>query len=113
MMYRSALITKTKIISILHMHSKMTMTGLYSKGCQNWIAQKRVKVFSDCSSQSLDFNPIEHLWSELKKRHSNVLYIQKIFMNLRECCKRNGETFHPKTYIKLIESMSHRIEACI
>ena len=83
------------------MHYKITMISSYSKGCQNWIAQKRVKVLSDLHFQSPDFNQIEHLWSELKQKHSNVLYIQKIFMNLRECCKRNGETFHPKPTLSL------------
>ncbi len=84
-----------------------------AKDVKNWIAQKKVKVLFDQLSQSPDLNPIEHLWSKLKRRRSKCSVHPKNLRELEEILQEEWRKIPYKTYNKLIESMSHRIEACI
>src|SRR6185312_9941219 len=81
----------------------------FDRDVENWIAQKRIMVFSNWPSQSPDLNPIEHLWSELKQRRGKPTNLHKLEKVLQEEWRK----IPPETYTKLIESMPHRIEACI
>ena len=51
---------------------------------------------------STDLNPIEHLWNELKRRRE-----------LEEVLQEEWRKIPSETCTKFIESMPHRIEACI
>ena len=67
---------------------------------KNWIAQKRVKVLSDWPSQSPDLNPIEHLWSELKRRRSKRSVHPKNLRELEEVLQEEWRKITSETYIK-------------
>ena len=84
-----------------------------AKDVKNWIIQKRVKVLSDWPSQSPDLNPIEHLWNELKRRRCKRTIHPKNLWELEEILQEEWRKIPSETFIKLIESMPHRIEACI
>ena len=78
-----------------------------------WIVQKKIKILPDWPSQSPDLNPIEHLWHELERRLRKRSAHPKNFRELEEALQDEWERIPPETYINLIESMPHRIEACI
>ena len=84
-----------------------------AKDVKNWIAQKRIKVLPDWPSQSPDLNPIEHLWSELKRKVRQRSVHPKNLHELEKALQEKWAKIMPKTYSNLIESMPNRIKACI
>jgi len=81
-----------------------------TKDVKNWIAQKKIKVLSDWFSQSPDLNPIEY---ELEQRFQKWFVHSKNFHELEEALQEEWKRIPSETYINLIKSMPHRIEACI
>ncbi|CAB4399837.1 unnamed protein product [Rhizophagus irregularis] len=80
-----------------------------AKNVKKWIETKKIKILENWPSQSPDLNPIEHLWSELERRirkRPNPAKNSKEFERALNQIPNN-------ILISLIESMPHRIEACI
>jgi len=77
-----------------------------------WLEISKIKTLKRQPSQSLDLNPIEHLWNELETR---VRKKPKPAKNLKELevLLIEGWRKIPDVYLKLIESMPRIIEACI
>ena len=61
----------------------------------------------------LRYFPIEHLWNELKRRRNKRSVHPKNLHELEEVLQEEWRKILSETYTKLIESMPHRIEACI
>ena len=68
----------------------------------NWVSLSVGKLLA---------NPIEHLWHELERRLQKWSVHPKNFY--KEVLQEEWKRIPSKTYINLIESMPHRIEACI
>lgn len=81
-----------------------------SKLVANWFRQKKVTVL-EWPAQSPDLNPIEHLWSILKKKvqEQNPSNIN----NLKEIIKVEWSKIDQKITSNLVESMPRRCQAVI
>ena len=71
-----------------------------SKVVEKWLKDNQVKVL-EWASQSLDLNPIENLWAELKKcvrarRPTNLI-------QLHQLCQEEWAKIHPIYCGKLVE----------
>ena len=64
-------------------------------------------------AQSLDLNPIEHLWDHLERLLRNRSDLPKKLADLEVQLKEEWKKILQETYLKLIDSMPQRIEACI
>jgi hypothetical protein len=80
---------------------------------KKWILMNKIKVLPDWPSQSPDLNPIEHLWSELKRRiRSRPQAITKV-AELETALQEEWGKISQSQVTALIESMPRRIEAVI
>ena len=71
-----------------------------SKVVAKWLQDYKVKVF-EWPSQSLDLNPIEHLWAELKKcvrvrRPTNLTLLHHL-------CQEEWDKIYPTYCEKIVE----------
>lgn len=76
----------------------------------NWFSQNNVRVLS-WPSQSPDLNPIENLWSELKKRLS-----KEVFKNKDDLWEKTQKIWYDiplETCQKLISSMPRRMQKLV
>ena len=82
-----------------------------SRETLSWFKKKKVRLL-DWSPNSCDLNPIEHLWSQVKRRtyvrgpHETVDKLWDMFWD--EWYKTE-----PSMCLKLIESMSERLKSII
>lgn len=84
-----------------------------AKDVKAWIVTKKIKMLPDWPAQSPDLNPIEHLWDHLDRCLRNGSNLPKNLLELEVQLKEEWERISRETYIKLIDSMPRRIEACI
>jgi len=84
-----------------------------ARGVKAWILQNRIKVLQDWPSQSPDLNPIENLWSELERQLKKHTPRPKNKQDLFSILQEEWNAIPTSKYIKLIESMPQRIQACI
>jgi len=77
-----------------------------------WRSKKKnhLRVLS-WPAQSPDLNPIENLWSEIKRRIHNDKPTS--LPSLERCIKRAWKSVKPEMVKNLIESMPRRIKAVI
>jgi len=78
-----------------------------------WVAKKKIKMLINWPAQSPDLNPIEHLWDHLERSLRNRLDLPKNLADLEVQLKEEWKKILQETYLKLIDSMPQRIEACI
>ncbi len=76
-----------------------------------WMAQEKQNKVLEWPSQSLDLNPIEMLWHDLKqsihaRKHSNVA-------ELKQFCKEEWAKIPPQRYERLIASYHKRLIAVV
>lgn len=83
-----------------------------SKKAKTWIANKGIKTMQ-WPAQSPDLNPIEHLWSHLKKRLSKYSEAPKGYHQLWQRVQDEWSKISVETCQHLIRSMPRRIEAVL
>lgn len=81
-----------------------------TKATKKWFKSKNVDVIT-WPAQSLDLNPIEHLWQHLKMQLSMYNTIAKSESKLLKCCETEWAATAPETCQKLIESMPKQVQA--
>ena len=64
-------------------------------------------------AQSPDLNPIEHLWTHLKKKLSQYEEPPNGMLELWECVQKEWDAIEPEVCQNLIESMPRRIKALL
>ncbi len=79
-----------------------------SKSVQNWLANQEFDVLS-WPAQSPDLNPIEHLWSEVKRRLNKFDSPPKGMLELWERVEQIWNEIRPETCQNLINSMPRRV----
>ena len=83
-----------------------------SKKAQKWFQDNGIQLL-DLPAQSPDLNPIEHLWSILKKRLNAYDTPAKGMWELWERTVKEQDDMGKEECQKLIESMPRRLEAVI
>ena len=83
-----------------------------SKMASNWLAGKGIQVL-EWPPQSPDLNPIEHLWSYLKRRLAEYDSEPKGIIELWERVDTEWNKIPPQICSSLIESMPKRIKAVL
>lgn len=83
-----------------------------SKLAQNWFKDNGFMVL-DWPAQSPDLNPIEHLWTILKRKLNSYETGPKGMWELWERAAKEWDEIQEKECQKLIESMPRRLEAVI
>ena len=83
-----------------------------SKKTKTWLEGNSIKVMQ-WLGQSLDLNPIEHLWHHLKMQLSQYSMIAKSRDELLKRCKAEWTAITPETCRTLIESMPDCIKAVL
>lgn len=83
-----------------------------SKRATNWFQTHGVELL-DWPAQSPDLNPIEHLWSHLKRRLATYPTEPKGMLELWERIEVEWEKIPKETCLDLINSMPRRIAAVI
>ena len=81
-----------------------------AKSVTKWLSDNKVKVL-DWVAQSPDMNPIEHLWSALKRK----VAVRKPtnLAALRTVVEEEWNSISPDVTKNLVESMPRRIQALI
>ena len=81
-----------------------------SKSTQKWFSENKINVFQ-WPSQSLDSNPIENMWSELKRAvHKRK---PKNMTDLERFCIKKWSKILPNVFPKLIKHYRNRLSAVI
>jgi len=83
-----------------------------SKLAQKWFEDQDIHVL-DWPAQSPDLNPIEHLWTTLKRKILDYEVPAKGVWELWEWASAEWENITAEDCQKLIESMSRRLQAVI
>ena len=83
-----------------------------SKLAEDWFKKHKMEVLI-WPAQSPDLNPIEHLWSHLKRRLAEYEVEPKGVFELWERVKEEWAKIEPSVCQGLIESMPRRIEAVL
>jgi DDE superfamily endonuclease len=83
-----------------------------SKKANQWFEDNGVEVLK-WPPQSPDLNPIEHLWTHLKKQMNKYPTPPKGVFDLWDRVAKEWNEIPPETCQKLIESMPRRIEAVL
>ena len=83
-----------------------------SKKTDQWFEENGVEVLK-WPPQSPDLNPIEHLWTHLKKKMNCYPTPPKGVFELWDRVAKEWDEIPPETCQRLIESMPKRIEAVI
>jgi hypothetical protein len=83
-----------------------------SKKAKTWFEDHGFQVLP-WPAQSPDLNPIEHLWSHLKRRLAEYEIPPSGIMELWECVQVEWNKIEPKVCQDLIESMPRRVAAVI
>lgn len=83
-----------------------------SKSVQNWLSNQEFEVLS-WPAQSPDLNPIEHLWSEVKRKLNKFESPPKGILELWERIQRIWNEISAETCQNLINSMPRRINDVI
>lgn len=81
-----------------------------SKLVTEWLRSKEIEVL-DWPAQSPDLNPIEHLWSHLKRRLNAYETSPTSMQELWERTETEWNKIDPNVCQSLIESMPRRLEA--
>ena len=83
-----------------------------TKSVQNWLTTQDFQVL-EWPAQSPDLNPIENLWSNLKRRLNQYESPPKGVLELWERIEVEWEKIDKDTCMKLVESMTKRMKAVI
>ena len=83
-----------------------------SKMASTWLKDHGFQVLS-WPAQSPDLNPIEHLWTHLKKRVADYEVPPKGILDLWDRVQEEWDQIGPEVCQNLIESMPRRIEAVL
>jgi DDE superfamily endonuclease/Transposase len=83
-----------------------------AKSVQEWIIDQSFEVL-EWPPQSPDLNPIEHLWSHLKRRLNTYDSPPKGMLELWDRVESEWNKIDSAVCIRLIESMPRRIEAVL
>ncbi|SYW84203.1 putative transposase [Ustilago hordei] len=83
-----------------------------SKKTITWLESNSIKVMQ-WLAQSLDLNPIEHLWHHLKMQLSQYSTIAKSRDELLKRCEAEWKVITPETCRMLIESMPDHIKVVL
>ena len=83
-----------------------------SKKAQQWFLDNGIEVL-EWPPQSPDINPIEHLWTHLKRQMNTYETPPKGAFELWERLAKEWTEIPPETCQRLIESMPRRMEAVI
>ena len=78
----------------------------------NWVQNEKIKVL-DWPAQSPDLNPIENLWSILKRRLNDYEEIPKSMYQLWERIETEWNKINKEICLKIIQSMAERIHAVL
>ena len=70
-------------------------------------------MLMDWPAQSPDLNPIEHFWDHLERCLRDRSDPPRNLVNLEVQLKEEWEKIPRRVFLKLIDSMPQRIEACI
>jgi hypothetical protein len=82
------------------------------KKAQKWFKDHEYNVLL-WPAQSPDLNPIEHLWSHLKRKLAEYEEAPKGILELWERAEAEWNKIEPEVCQNLIESMPRRVEAVI
>ena len=83
-----------------------------AKSVKKWLETQEFQVL-EWPAQSPDLNPIENLWSNLKRRLNQYETPSKGMLELWERIEVEWEKIEKETCVKLIESMPKRMKAVI
>ena len=83
-----------------------------SKVASTWLENHGFQVLS-WPAQSPDLNPIEHLWTHLKRKVSNYDVPANGMLELWERVENEWDSIGPEVCQNLIESMPRRIKAVL
>ena len=83
-----------------------------AKSVKDWLETQDFRVLQ-WLVQSLDLNPIENLWSNLKRRLNQYECPPKGMLELWERIEPEWDNIEKDTCVKLIESMPKRMKAVI
>ena len=81
-----------------------------AKIVKKWLQDKKIKVLN-WVAQSPDLNPIEHIWSVVKKRIA--LRKPTNIADLRAIAEQEWNSIEPSVVRNLVESMPRRIQSVI
>jgi transposase len=83
-----------------------------SKSVQQWITDQSFEVL-EWPPQSPDLNPIEHLWSHLKRQLNTYESVPKGMLELWERVECEWNKIDPEVCMNLIKTMPRRIDAVL
>jgi DDE superfamily endonuclease len=82
------------------------------KSVVKWLNDQPFHVL-ECPAQSPDVNPMEYLWSCLKRRLNQYKMLPKGMLELWERVEDKWNQITAEDRIKLIENMAHRVESVL
>jgi hypothetical protein len=66
----------------------------------------------DCSAQSPNLNPIEHLWDELERRLRSRSQCPTSLIALVTALQKDWAAIPAEAFRELVESLSGRVKSC-
>ena len=83
-----------------------------AQSTKQWLKENKFRAFDDFPANSPDLNIIEEVWNIMKKR----LYAHRVFASkkvLEQAVRRMWRSIGQEKIMVLVQSMPHRIQACI